>query len=89
MHSTKHHPMKTYRGMEVKLHVFLTSVLDRCEWSTDTTAALPPARARAGLDTVSKRKIHFPFREWNSGRLAHSQVATVNELEVERDSAMT
>jgi hypothetical protein len=29
----KQHALKTYEGMKVKLHKFLTSALDRGEWS--------------------------------------------------------
>jgi len=30
---TKYHTTKTYRGVEVQLHVFLTLALDGGEWS--------------------------------------------------------
>jgi hypothetical protein len=30
---TKHHAMKTYWGVEVQLHAYLTSALDGGEWS--------------------------------------------------------
>jgi hypothetical protein len=49
--------MKTYGGMDVYMHVFLTSVLVEGEWST-----LPLSRIggwvvpKAGLDDVQERK---------------------------------
>jgi hypothetical protein len=39
----KHHAMKTYDGVEVQLHVFLTSALDGGEW-----LALRPCRFTPG-----------------------------------------
>jgi hypothetical protein len=70
--------MKTYWGMEVYLHAFLTSVLDGDEWSASGSGRfIRRERApdthwiggwvgfRAVLDTVVKRKIPSPWRESN------------------------
>jgi hypothetical protein len=43
---TKHHAMKTYWGMEVYLHAFLTSALDGGEWSASRPSRFTP-RERA------------------------------------------
>jgi hypothetical protein len=37
----KHHAIKTYWGVEVYLHAFLTLALDGGEWSAHAPAALP------------------------------------------------
>jgi hypothetical protein len=36
--------MKTYWGVEVELHAFLTSALDGGEWSASRPAALTPEK---------------------------------------------
>jgi hypothetical protein len=36
--------MKTYWGVEIRLHAFLTSVLDGGEWRTLRSAALPQGK---------------------------------------------
>jgi hypothetical protein len=54
LHFVKHHAMKTYRGVEVQLHAFLTWALDGSEWSSSRRGPFIP---RAGLDTVAKKKV--------------------------------
>jgi hypothetical protein len=64
---TKHYTMKTYGGVDVYIHVFLTSVLVGDEWSASCSCSfIPGERAlgnhciggwvvpRAGLDDVEK-----------------------------------
>jgi hypothetical protein len=36
--------MKTYRGVDVEIHVFLTSTLVRSEWPASRPAALPAGK---------------------------------------------
>jgi hypothetical protein len=68
--------MKTYWGVEVQLHAFLTSALDEGEWSVSRPGRFTPrGRApntpwigdcvgpRAVLGTVVKRNIPSPRRE--------------------------
>jgi len=40
----KHNAMKTYEVVKVKLHAFLTLVLDKGEWSASFLAALPSGK---------------------------------------------
>jgi hypothetical protein len=49
---TKCHDMKMYWGVEVKLHVFLTSTLDGGEWSASNSGRFIPEErpARNPLD---------------------------------------
>jgi hypothetical protein len=42
MYLIKHHVMKTYGGIEVQLHAFLTSAVDEVELSSSRLADLPP-----------------------------------------------
>jgi hypothetical protein len=71
---TKHRAMKTYWGVEVLLHVFLTSGLYGGEWSASRSGRFTPRERahgtrwtggwvgpRAGLDTVVKRKIPMEY----------------------------
>jgi len=37
---TKHHTSMTYGGVETELHVYLSSVLDECEWAASCPQAL-------------------------------------------------
>jgi len=74
--------MKTYWGVEVQLHAFLTSALYGCEWSDSRSGLFTPGardtgthlirgsvNLRVSLDAVEKRKIHHcPSQELNSGR---------------------
>jgi hypothetical protein len=56
--------MKKYGGMEVWLHTFITSAVDRGEWSDPPPAALSPGihwiggwvDHRSGPDSVEKKK---------------------------------
>jgi hypothetical protein len=41
---TKHHAMKTYWGVEVQLHAFLTSALEEVSGQLHAPAALPPVK---------------------------------------------
>jgi hypothetical protein len=45
VHIIKHYAMKTYRGVKVQLHTFLTSALVRGQWS-----ALSPGRFSSGKE---------------------------------------
>jgi len=40
--STKAHDIKTYGRVEVQLHVFITSALDRDEWSVSRSGRFAP-----------------------------------------------
>jgi hypothetical protein len=73
LHLTKHHTMKTYCGVEVQIHAFLTSALDGGEWSASQPGHFNRRERahgthwigdwvgpRAVLDTVAKRKIPSP-----------------------------
>jgi hypothetical protein len=75
--------MKMYVGVEVQLHVFLTSVLVVGEWSASRPGRFTPGThwigswvgPRAGLDYVDKRKfLTIPGLEFRPlGRPARSQ----------------
>jgi hypothetical protein len=60
--------MNTYGGVEVYLHAFLTSALSGGERSASSSGRFIPGilwiedwvDSRAGLDAVSKKKIHAP-----------------------------
>jgi hypothetical protein len=71
---TKHHAIKTYGMVEVKLYAFLSSALDGGEWSVSHPGRFNPGiRAydthwmwslvefRAGLNAVIKRKMSFSW----------------------------
>jgi hypothetical protein len=90
---TKHHTIKTYRGVEVQLHAFLTSALDAGEWWSSGTGRFTPGKGAhgshwigpwvgsgTGLDAVTKRKYPCVCRESNHGRPAHSLVPILTEL---------
>jgi hypothetical protein len=75
---TKHHAMKMYWGVEVKLHAFLTSALNGGEWSASRPGRFTPRETapgthwiggwmdpKASVDAVVKRKIPSPRRESN------------------------
>jgi hypothetical protein len=52
--STEHHTIKTYWGVEVKLHAFLTSALDGGEWSASQPGRFTPGEysSRFPLDRM-------------------------------------
>jgi hypothetical protein len=73
---TKHHAVKTYWGVEVQRHTFLTAALEGDEWSDSRPGRFTPGErvpsshwigswggTRAGLDGVVKRQIPSPRRE--------------------------
>jgi hypothetical protein len=75
---TKHHSMKTYWGVEVLLHAFLTSALDGGEWSASRPGRFTPRERapgthsiggwvgpRAVLNAMVKREIPSPCRKSN------------------------
>jgi hypothetical protein len=83
-----HYAMKTYGGLDVQIHVFLTSALAGDEWSASCTSRFNPGETapsthwiggwvspRAGLDNVEKRKfLTLPVLELQPlGRPACSQ----------------
>jgi hypothetical protein len=45
---TKHRTVKTYGGMEVEFHAFLTSELDGGEWSASSHGRFTPGTQEAG-----------------------------------------
>jgi hypothetical protein len=81
--------MKTYWGMEIYLHAFLTSALDGGEWWASRPVRFTPkkralgthwiggwADPSAGLDAVVKRKIPSPCRD-SKPRLFRSQPSAI------------
>jgi hypothetical protein len=72
--------MKEYGGVKIYIHAFLTSALDRGEWSATRACRFTPGTdwigcwvgARAVLDDVEKRKI-LHCRESNPGHPARSK----------------
>jgi hypothetical protein len=84
----KHYAMKAYGGVEVYIHVFLTSALVGGEWSASRPCRFTPGERdpgthwiggwvgpKAGLDDVERRKISpLPGLELRPlGRRARSQ----------------
>jgi hypothetical protein len=93
---TKHHIKKTYIFLnkeEVLLHAFLTSALDRSEWSASCSSRfIPEVRApsihctrgwvglRAGMNAVAKRKNSIlPLPGTEQGHPACSLVTILTE----------
>jgi hypothetical protein len=80
---TKHYAMKAYGGVDVYIHIFLTSAIIGREWSASRFDRFIPVThrlggwvdSRAGLDDVEKRKfltlLGFELRPL--GRPASSQ----------------
>jgi hypothetical protein len=74
--------MKTYGGVEVKLHVFLTVTLDKGKWSTSRFARFTPGQrapvpmdrrlgglqSRPGRDGEETKSLTCPCRESNPRR---------------------
>jgi hypothetical protein len=88
-----HHSMKTYGGVEVQPHAFLTSTLDGDEWSASRLGCFIPRERgpsthwiggwvglRASLEAVAKRKSSCPCPELKPGRPVHSLVTILTEL---------
>jgi hypothetical protein len=76
--------MKAYGGVDVQIHIFLTSALAGGEWSASRPCRFTPGERapsthwedpRAGLDDMEKWKFLPPLglKLWPPGRLAHSQ----------------
>jgi hypothetical protein len=74
--------MKVYEGVDIKIHIFLTSALVGGEWSASRWERAPSTHRRggwvdpkAGLDDVEKRKyLTLPGLELRPlGRSARSQ----------------
>jgi len=67
--------MKSYGGVEVQLHSFLTSALDCSEWLTSRPGRFTPVPIeqeagvgpRAGLDILGKREMSCRYRNSNPG----------------------
>jgi hypothetical protein len=84
---TKHRAMKTYRGVEVQLHPFLNSAVDRGpqplylrakspRYPLDRRLAGPQSRSeRSGEERKSQ---HCPYREVNPHRPARSIVSILS-----------
>jgi hypothetical protein len=85
--------MKTYGGVEVQLHAFLTSALDADQQSVSRYGGLTPWETasgtnwigrwvgpRAGLDAEVKWRNPCPCRESNPARPAPSLVTILTEL---------
>jgi hypothetical protein len=75
----KHYAMKAYEGVDVYIHVFLTSALVGGEWLASRPGRFTPGERdpgthwaggwvgpRAGLDDVEKRKISPPTGTWSA-----------------------
>jgi hypothetical protein len=68
--------MKAYRGVDVQIHVYLTSALVGCEWSASRPGRFTPREGapgthwiggwvdpRTGPDDVKKRENSLPYRD--------------------------
>jgi hypothetical protein len=79
--------MKAYRGVDVQIHIFLTSALAGGEWSASRPGRFRPGETapgthwtggwvdpRAGLDMEKRKSLTLPGLELRPlGRLASSQ----------------
>jgi len=85
--------MKTYGGVEVWRHAFLTSALDAGEWSASRPGCFTLGKRSSdthwvggwvglgtSLDAVAKREIPCPLRKSSPGRPARSLDAILTEL---------
>jgi hypothetical protein len=70
----------TYEGVDVKVHVFLTSALDGGEWSASDLCLFTPGEGAprwvdptAGLDDMKKLKILDPTGTWTPTPQSSSQ----------------
>jgi len=92
---TKHHAMKTYWGVEIQLHAFLTSALDGVSCQLHAPAPLLTGKSprcpldrrlsgpqsRSGQDCEDKKKtLHCPCWELISGRPARRLVTILTGL---------
>jgi hypothetical protein len=84
INSTKHYAMKTYPGMNVQIHVFLSSALVRGEWSASRscrftqgeTAPQHPLDRRLG----GPQKHSWPHRDSNSDPVASRYTTALPRL---------
>jgi hypothetical protein len=74
--------MEVYEGLDVQIHIFLTSALVRGEWLTSRPGRFTPGTRwiggcvgpTAGVDDVKRKFLILPGPELRSlGRPAHSQ----------------
>jgi hypothetical protein len=84
--------MKTYGSIELYFHAFLTSALDRGEWSAScpdrfTSKEMAPSTNWMGMgpepawtDIEAKIYLHLSYREVNCCRSVRSPVTIVTEL---------
>jgi len=84
--------MKTYWGVEVQLHVLLTTAPEGAEWSDSRPGRSASGKEHplyiwwkaggvsVGLDAEVKRKSLCPSRESNFGRPARNLIAILTEL---------
>jgi hypothetical protein len=49
---TKYHAMKTYGGMEIQMHVFLTSTLDGGEWLDSRPGRFTPEETAPDIHLI-------------------------------------
>jgi hypothetical protein len=75
----KQYAMKTYRGAEVKLHAFLTSVLGGGEWSFHAPATYPQGQKPNNPQERRPGRIRTGRAESNGGHIrwttpAHEEI---------------
>jgi hypothetical protein len=81
---TKHHAMKTYWGMEVKLHAFLTSALDGGEWSASRPASYTPRERVPGTHWIGGWVSHFTHTDPYPSKTQHN-ITHYREMCLKRD----